>query len=152
MPREAAVDPARPVPVPDEASAPFFEGAARGELMLQRCRSCGAFMWPVKPRCVQCFSGEIDWAPASGRAELYSFAVVHQRYPGFDEPYVLATVETAEGVRFNTSIVGADSDELEIGMPLEVVFDPVSHDVVVPKFKPAALEDGVVEEEEEVHS
>ncbi len=55
-------------------------------------------------------------------------------------------------MRFNTSIVGADSHELEIGMPLEVVFDPVSDDVVVPKFKPAALEDGVVEEEEEVHS
>ena len=54
--------PLRPVPVPDEASAPFFEGAARGELMLQRCRACGAFMWPVKPRCVECFSGDVEWA------------------------------------------------------------------------------------------
>src|SRR5215210_2721645 len=100
MPREAIAESARPVPVPDEASAPFYEGAARGELMLQRCGSCGAFMWPVKPRCVECFSGEIAWERASGHAALYSFAVVHQRYPGFEEPYVLATVETAEGVRF----------------------------------------------------
>jgi uncharacterized OB-fold protein len=123
--------------VPDEASAPFFEGAARGELVLQRCGSCGAFMWPVKPRCVECFSGDLGWEPASGRAELYSFAVVHQRYPGFDEPYVLATVETSEGVRFNTSVVGVEAGELEIGMPLEVVFERVSDDVVVPKFKPA---------------
>ena len=78
----------------------------------------------------------IERAPAGGRAELYSFAVVHQRYPGFDEPYVVATVETPEGVRFNTSIVGADPDQLEIGMSLEVVFDPVSDDVVVPRFRP----------------
>jgi uncharacterized OB-fold protein len=135
---DANVQSLRPVPVPDEASAPFFEGAARGELMLQRCGSCGAFMWPVKPRCVECFSGDVEWAPAGGRAVLYSFAVVHQRYPGFDEPYVIATVETPEGVRFNTSIVGAEPDELAIGMPLEVVFDPVSDDVVVPRFRPAS--------------
>jgi uncharacterized OB-fold protein len=136
MPPEATLQSQRPVPVPDEASAPFFDGAARGELVLQCCRSCGAFMWPVRPRCVECFSGELEWAPASGRAELYSFVVVHQRYPGFEEPYVVATVETPEGVRFNTSIVGADAGELEIGMPLEVVFERVSADVVVPKFRP----------------
>jgi uncharacterized OB-fold protein len=138
MPPEAALESARPVPVPDEASAPFFAGAARGELMLQRCGSCGAFMWPVKPRCVECFSNEVAWAPASGHAELYSFVVVHQRYPGFEEPYVLATVETSEGVRFNTSIVGADAGALEIGMPLEVVFERISEDVVVPKFQPVS--------------
>jgi uncharacterized OB-fold protein len=137
MPTEATEQSQRPVPVPDEASAPFFAGAARGELMLQRCRTCGAFMWPVKPRCVECFSGDVEWAPAGGRAVLYSFAVVHQRYPGFDEPYVVATVETPEGVRFNTSIVGADAEDLKIGLPLEVVFDPVSDDVVVPRFRPA---------------
>ncbi len=136
MPPEATVQSLRPVPVPDEASAPFFDGAARGELMFQRCGSCGAFMWPVKPRCVECFSGEVEWTPASGRAELYSFVVVHQRYPGFEEPYVVATVETPEGVRFNTSIVGADPGGLEIGMLVEVVFERVSGDVVVPKFKP----------------
>ena len=136
MPPKMALQSQRPIPEPDEASAPFFDGAARGELMLQCCRICGAFMWPVKPRCVECFSGAVEWTPGSGRAELYSFVVVHQRYPGFEEPYVIATVETPEGVRFNTSIVGADRDELDIGMQLEVVFEPVSDDVVVPKFRP----------------
>ncbi len=137
MPPDAAIESLRPVPVPDENSAPFFEGAARGELVLQRCGSCGAFMWPVRPRCVECFSNDITWEPVSGRAELYSFAVVHQRYPGFEEPYVVATVETAEGVRFNTSVVGVDPGKLEIGIRLEVVFERVSEDVVVPKFTPA---------------
>ena len=137
MPPETTEQSQRPVPVPDDASAPFFAGAARGELMLQRCRACGAFMWPVKSRCVECFSAEVEWSAASGRGELYSFVVVHQRYPGFDEPYVLATVVTPEGVRFNTSIVGAEPDELRIGMQLAVVFDSVSDDVVVPKFEPA---------------
>lgn len=138
MPPEATEQSQRPVPVPDEASAPFFEGAARGELMLQRCRSCGTFMWPVRARCVECFSRDVEWEAASGRAELYSFVVVHQPYPGFEEPYVLAAVQTPEGVRFNTSIVGADADELSIGMQLTVVFEQVSDDVVVPKFEPVS--------------
>ena len=73
---------------------------------------------------------------STDEVELYSFVVVHQPYPGFEEPYVLATVQTPEGVRFNTSIVGADADELAIGMQLTVVFEPVSDDVVVPKFAP----------------
>jgi uncharacterized OB-fold protein len=137
MPPESMLESLRPVPVPDEASAPFFEGAARGELMLQRCGSCGAFMWPVKPRCVECFSDAVEWTPASGRAELYSFVVVHQRYPGFEEPYIVATVVTPEGVRFDTSIVDADAAELKIGIALEAVFEPVSEEVVVPKFKVA---------------
>jgi uncharacterized OB-fold protein len=138
MPPEATEQSQRPVPVPDEHSAPFFEGAARGELMLQRCRSCGAFMWPVRARCVECFSNEVEWEAASGRAELYSFVVVHQPYPGFEEPPPLAAVQTPEGVRFNTSIVGADADELSIGMQLTVVFEQVSDDVVVPKFEPVS--------------
>jgi len=39
--------PAKPVPVPDQASAPFFDGALRGELMLLRCRACATFMSPT---------------------------------------------------------------------------------------------------------
>jgi len=59
--------PAKPVPVPDDESRPFFDGALEGKLMLRRCRSCGTFMWPVggviatplRPRCVECFAGEL---------------------------------------------------------------------------------------------
>ena len=38
---------AKPVPVPDEASEAFFDGALRGELMLLRCRACATFMSPT---------------------------------------------------------------------------------------------------------
>ncbi len=41
-------------PVPDEASAPFFDGARRGKLMLQCCAACGTWLYPVKHRCPDC--------------------------------------------------------------------------------------------------
>jgi uncharacterized protein len=140
--------PAKPVPVPDAASAPFFDGARRGTLMLLRCRSCATFMSPtgyldvpLRPRCVACFSRELEWAPSAGAATLYSFALMHQVYDeafAAEVPYNIAVVETEEGVRLTSQVVGCPNDRLEIGMPLEVVFERMSADVSVPKFQPRA--------------
>ena len=127
----------RPVPLPDDASAPFFDGARRGELMLQVCTACGAWMWPVKPRCVECWSDAVEWRRASGRASVYSFAVMHGDFPGFVSPYVLAMVETEEGVRFTTDLAGVSPDEVRIGMPLTVVAEQLTPAVAIPGFRPA---------------
>jgi uncharacterized protein len=130
----------KPIPVPDEATCPFFEGARRHELMLQRCGLCGTATWPVKPRCSNCFSAEIDWVPASGKGTLYTFTLMHQVYdPAFaDEvPYNVSVVELEEGVRFTTNIVGCQNADLRIGMPLEVTFEDVTDEITLPKFKPA---------------
>jgi uncharacterized OB-fold protein len=138
--------PAKPVPVPDEHSAPFFAGARDGRLMLRRCRACNTYMSPiagigapVRPRCVTCFSGDLEWAPAGGRATLYSFVIMHQLYDeafAADIPYNIAVVETEEGVRLTSQVVECPNAALEIGMALEVVFEQLSDTVAVPKFRP----------------
>ncbi len=135
----------KPVPVPDEASRPFFDAAAQGVLLLRRCRACETFMsptgglgTPLRPRCVHCFSAELEWAPADGRGTLYSFALMHQVYdPAFadDVPYNIAVVELEEGVRLTTNVVGCANDQLRIGMALEVTFERVSDEVAIPRFK-----------------
>jgi uncharacterized OB-fold protein len=141
----ATVDHAKPVPIPDEHSRPFFEGAKAGELKVLRCTECGAWMWPtshvgpvgVHPRCHGCFSPDLEWRTASGCGTLYSYAVMHQPYPGFEDdvPYDLALVELEEGVRCLTNVVECDNAELEIGMPLEVTFEDAG-EVALPKFRP----------------
>ena len=138
---------AKPVPIPDEASAPFFDGALHGRLMLLRCRACGTFMSPIagigaplRPRCVACFSGDMECASSSGRATLYSFVIMHQLYDeafAQDVPYNIADVETEEGVRLTSQVVDCPNDALEVGMALEVTFERMSDDVAVPKFRPA---------------
>ena len=138
--------PAKPIPVPDAISAPFFDGALRGELMLQRCKACGTFMSPIayigvplRARCVTCFSADLEWAPSCGRATLFSFAVVHQAYDeafAAEVPYNIAVVETEEGVRITSQVVDCAGDELRIDMPLQVVFERMSDEVAVPKFRP----------------
>jgi len=136
----------KPVPIPDEASAPFFDGAREGTLMVRRCRACGTYMWPVTrfgttviARCTNCLSGEVEWAPASGRGTLYTFALMYQPYdPSFEIPYNLSVVELEEGVRTTTvNVVECDNEDLRIGMPLEVVVEE-REGVFLPMFRPAS--------------
>lgn len=129
----------RPAPEADEESREFYEGARRHELMLMRCRSCGAWRLPSRPRCPDCWSMETDWAQASGRGKLYSFGIMHQTSPGSagGAPYNYAIVELDEGPRIVSNIVGVADGELRVGMPLVASFDDVADDVTLVRFTPA---------------
>lgn len=128
----------RPAPTADERSAPFFDGASRGALVLQRCTNCGDHHFPITEICTNCLQTEMEWVDASGAATLFTFGVMHYLYhPGFAKelPYNVSVVELAEGPRMNAS-VDAPNEDLEVGMALKVAFDTVDG-VAVPIFRPA---------------
>lgn len=126
----------RPLAEPDEDSAPFFEGAMAGKLMLMKCTHCGALRLPARKHCDTCFLEGAEWVEASGKGKIYTFSIMHQQFhPGFQVPYNLATVELEEGPRINTNITGIADDEIKVGM--DVVVDWEKHeDVALPKFRP----------------
>jgi len=71
---------------------------------------------------------------------VFSFAVMHQVYhPGFatEVPYAVVLVALDEGPRMISNVVGCPASEIRVGMPLEVVFEAVSPDVTLPKFRAA---------------
>jgi uncharacterized OB-fold protein len=110
----------------------------RGELLLQHCEACGRWMWPVRFRCIDCMSGEVVWRPASGRGTVYTFTVIHQLFhPGFaaEVPYNVAVIDLDEGVRCYSTMVEVASDDLRIGDPVEVVFERISPEFALPKFR-----------------
>ena len=55
-----------PVPVPDRDTKPFWDGCARGELLIQRCGACGKFLWQPRPVCSSCQTPEPAWTKVSG--------------------------------------------------------------------------------------
>ena len=127
--------PARPVPVPDEASQPFFDAAARSKLLLKHCPACSRYLAPQAEFCDNCLSDGIAWKEASGRGTIYSFIINHQvSHPGFAAvvPYNIVVVELAEGPRLMSNYVGAN-EELVVDMAVQVVFEAVGG-VVVPKW------------------
>ncbi len=118
----------------------FWTSGEDGRLRFLRCRSCGYWIHPPGPLCPECHSWDVAPEPVSGRATLHTYTVNHQAWiPGFDPPYVIAIVELPEqeGLRLTTNLVGVDLDRLEIGMALQVVFEPWE-DVWLPLFEPAA--------------
>jgi uncharacterized OB-fold protein len=130
---------AKPLPEITAESRPFWEGCQRHQLLLQRCRACGARQHYPRGICAACWSDDLEWLPSSGRGIVYSFTVTYRTQArGFrDElPYVLALVELEEGVLVLTNIVGGTPEQLAIGMPVRVTFEDVNADVSIPRFTP----------------
>lgn len=125
-----------PAPEPDDASRPFFEGAAEGRLMLMRCNECGTWRLPARRHCDACLSDNFRWEAASGRGTVRTFGIMHQRYhPAFQVPYNVTIVELDEGPRLPTILVDVANDEIRVGMPVEVMFQRFD-DVTLPRFRP----------------
>jgi len=75
----------------------------------------------------------------SGRGTVFTFTVNRHAFnPTVPVPYVIAIVELAEqaGLRFTTDIVNCAVDDVEIGMPVEVLFERAG-EAWVPIFQPA---------------
>lgn len=128
--------------MPTPETRPFWEAARRHELTLQRCRACDRYIYYPRAACPHCLSGDLEWRRVSGRGTLNTFTVVYRGQKGFSlgPPYVIAIVDLAEGPRLMTNLVGIEPDPaaIRIGMPVEVVFEDVSADVSLPRFRPAA--------------
>lgn len=130
-----------PLPNPTPESRPFWEGAKRHELRLQRCGGCGeAFFYP-RNACPHCLSGDLEWFTASGRGRLHTFVIVHRglKVTPLALPYVLAMIELEEGPRMMSNLVGVEPDPARIrcDMPVVVEWADVTPDVTLPRFRPA---------------
>jgi len=135
----ADLDPRRALPQPTPETLPFWEGCKAGELRLQRCDACQHAYFPPRPFCPKCAGRAVSWFTASGRALLYSYVIHHRPVPGFTPPYSIAVVELAEGPRMMTNIVNCPQtpEALQLDMPLEVLFTPLTAAISLPQFQPA---------------
>ncbi len=129
--------PSAPRPQISEANAPFYEAAASGEFVLQRCEQCRRWIYYPRMLCPYCLSERVAWTPAAGRGELHSYSIVyHPAHPYFNDkiPIILAAVRLAEGPIMVASMTG-DISRLRIGAPAHVTFDLRVDGVTIPRFK-----------------
>jgi uncharacterized protein len=129
----------KPLPVATKWSKPFWEGAKKHKLLLKTCQDCGHIDHPPYLYCTECQSDHSEWVQASGRSTLYAFAVneVGVPFPFMpDLPYVTALIDLKEGPRMVSTIVECDLKDIKNGMELEVVFDDVSREYSLPKWRP----------------
>jgi uncharacterized protein len=129
------------LPNPDDETRPFWDGCREGKFLVRHCNACREYHFYPRPFCPKCWSTDVDWVEASGRAHLYTYSVVHANdLPPWPErvPYVAAVVDLDEGPRVMTNVEGIEFDDIEIGMALTVDFKSIDDDVSIPIFRPAA--------------
>jgi hypothetical protein len=129
----------KPLPIPTKWSQPFWDAAKQHKLVLKKCGKCGFIDHPPYLYCTNCHADEHEWIEASGKATLAAYAinVFGVPFPFWDDlPFVVALIDLQEGPRMISNIVECDHDKLENGMELEVLFDDVSGEISLPKWRP----------------
>ena len=130
------------LPTPDDSTQPFWSGTQEGRLRIKRCHACRRAHFYPRPFCPHCWSEDVVWEDATGRATLYTYSVVHQNdLPPFPDrvPYVAAIVELEEGPRHMTNVVDCPFDQLRVGMDLEVTYRQETDEVTLPVFRPVPV-------------
>lgn len=129
----------KPLPQPNGDTKPFWDGCKEHQLRFQRCKDCKHVRWPPSIVCPMCYSYDTEWVVASGKGKVYTFVVYRQVYhEAFrdDIPYITAIVELQEGPHLLTNIVGCNPEQVECDMPVELVWENITEEFSLPKFKP----------------
>ena len=128
-----------PPPLADATTLPWWQAAAEHRLVVQRCTSCEHTRHPPAPVCPECRSSDADWKEVPGRGEVYSYTAVHRPIAADQKlPFVVAVIalEGSGGLRMISNLVDVDPDEVEIGLPVELVWEDMSEDLAIPRFRP----------------
>ena len=135
-----------PKPVPDEVSAPFWQGLRERALLIQRCEQCGWFAYPPAPACPVCGTAGAPFVPVSGRGTVFSYSEMRSgaRHPYFVSitPYLVGIVELEEqeGLYMWTNFPGTSLAEMSIGAAVEIAYQDITPDCTIPQFRLAQVE------------
>ena len=130
-----------PRPISPELTRPFWEAAKRHELVMPRCTTCDHLFFYPRSECPRCLSNHLEWVRVSGRGRLHTYTIVYQPANAAfrdDTPYIYAVVQLDEGPRMVSNVVQCDLDVVKVDMPLEAIFDDVTPECTLVKFKPAS--------------
>jgi uncharacterized OB-fold protein len=129
-----------PLPKPTPETQPFWDAAKQHKLVIQTCDDCHTPYFYPRPLCPACLSRRVRWIEASGRGRLHTYVINHRPPRGFPvaAPFVIGMVELDEGPRLMSHIVDVDPDPatLRCDLLLEVVFEDLTPEITVPKFRP----------------
>lgn len=133
----------KPEPGITPETKPFWDAAKNKDFMLVKCVDCGFFRNPLSitanicPECMSRKPGE--WVKASGKGKVHTFTAVHRTFhPAFEKelPYILVIAELEEGPRFLANMREAKPEDIKLDMPVEIIFEKLTDNIMLPQFKP----------------
>ena len=133
----------KPLPIPDETTAPFWDAARQHRLVFQRCQDCRAFHHPPVSFCPDCHNLDTPtfaFEEVSGRGRIVNWTVMNDpMVTGFGQepPWVNVLVEMEEQKRllFVATLEDGPQAPLTIGAAVVTIFKDVTPEVSIPYFK-----------------
>lgn len=128
----------KPRPNPTPTSQPFWDALAQNRILVQQCRGCDSWVFYPRARCTHCLSAALEWKEVSGSGTLFTYSIANQpTAPMFadETPQVIAIVELEEGVRMTTTLIVDSPLALQVGAPVEPVFDHGSDGATLLRFR-----------------
>jgi hypothetical protein len=129
----------RPLPQPNPATSPYWNGARQHRLMLPKCTQCSRVHFYPKAICPHCSADTFEWIEPAGRGTIHSFTIVKRApSPAFEAqvPYVVAIVALDEGPCLMSNVVSCDPGAVRIGDKVKVSFLDVTDEDTLPVFEP----------------
>jgi hypothetical protein len=95
----------------------------RYQLVGETCDNCGVKLFPPRDVCLECEAPAKELYTFTGLGEIYSYTTIYDAPAGFEQnaPYTVALVKLEEGPLVTAQLTDVDEDELQIGMPVEMV-------------------------------
>ena len=116
--------------------APMWESVAAGTMRLQRCTACGRWRYPPGASCPNCLSTEASWEPLSGRGRLLSWTTFHRQYlTAYPPPATCVAVELEEGPILISNVDSAETANLQIDLPVELIYGTHPDGYALPRFR-----------------
>jgi scaffold protein (connect acetoacetyl-CoA thiolase and HMG-CoA synthase) len=102
----------------------------RYSLRAEVCNECGNTIFPPRDVCPYCAEQKQTWTNLSGRGEVYSYTTMYSAPTAFEEytPYTVALVKLAEGPLITAQLTDVDTEQVSIGMPVEMVTRKLSQE------------------------
>lgn len=135
---------AKPLPEDIAFEAPYWEGASRRELVLQRCKQSNIYLHPPllgAPHWAP--EEELEWVSLGSDiiGTVHSFTIVHRAFnKSFvaDVPYAVAMCDIAEapGARIMANVIGLPPEDVHIGLKVKMFWEPRGEETMLPQWGP----------------
>jgi uncharacterized protein len=126
-----------PAPFPSRVARPYWDGLRRQELLFQRCAVCNGITHTPAETCAHCLAADLTWKASSGTGTVYSWTMVWRpQTPAFEVPYCPVIVELDEGWHLLSNLIGIDTDDVAVGLRVQVEYHPIADGFVLPYFRP----------------
>ncbi len=97
----------------------------RYNLIGSKCLQCGEVFFPMRVICPECRrKGKLEDIKFSGNGKIHSYSIIHTPTDEFKNisPYAVAIIELEEGAKITSQIVDCNTEDIEIGQEVELVF------------------------------